>query len=682
MTHIAAQQARAAMAARKFDRAEAILREAIESQGWNPDLTCEFAILRTLAGKEGEALRLLTEAAGGERYDLLTEILFEHAFCALQIQPNNLDLANIVESLRPAYKKDPSELGLTLSACLIVKNEASNLERCLSSVKDVVDQIVVVDTGSTDGTVAIAEQFGATIGHFEWCNDFAAARNESLKLATGHWALWIDADEELTPKAAEAIQRAIIRPQFAGFDIEIVNYTDERDQGSEFVHWGSRLFRNARGTHFEGRVHEQVVFGEEIGDRPRCRLEGVKILHHGYRPQVMTERSKITRTVTMLEQEVRENPTDAFQWFNLANALAIGNRMNEAEHAARRCVHLMPEDAEYGRLVYQILAHSLSAQDRFEESLAACSEAEIRGFGSLLIDFERAATLMKAERTPEALDSIDRCISAEWPSGLAGDYTVYTHKRFVLRGQILAVLGRHQEALDMFDRALDVDPGFPTCLYSRAATLEKMGRLIEAQAGFRAAVDDASTHVISLKGLGRIHTALGQHRDAADAFSGAWHAAPEDFEAWVGWANACQAWGHIPALVAAYEAFARLHEPSVDILINWGRALDAAGQAERALHCFTEAMKREPTNANAYFNCGDLLYRMGNAQDAAHLYEAGLRYDPANPDGWFTLGNAFAQVGLTENAVKSYQQALAINPQHQKAQHNLAVVLSPEFVTN
>ncbi|MDE3076948.1 MAG: glycosyltransferase family 2 protein, partial [Chloroflexota bacterium] len=85
----------------------------------------------------------------------------------------------------------------TISACLIVKNEEANLGRCLRSLKGKVDEVIVVDTGSTDGTVEIARQGGARVAYFPWCDDFSAARNESLKLAASDFIIWIDADEEL-----------------------------------------------------------------------------------------------------------------------------------------------------------------------------------------------------------------------------------------------------------------------------------------------------------------------------------------------------------------------------------------------------------------------------------------------------------------------------------------------------
>ena len=85
-----------------------------------------------------------------------------------------------------------------LSVCMIVKNEERFLGQCLASVKGLADELIIIDTGSTDRTVEIAREHGAQVGHFEWCNDFAAARNASIAPATGDWILFLDADEELS----------------------------------------------------------------------------------------------------------------------------------------------------------------------------------------------------------------------------------------------------------------------------------------------------------------------------------------------------------------------------------------------------------------------------------------------------------------------------------------------------
>src|ERR1700735_3067517 len=93
----------------------------------------------------------------------------------------------------------------TVSLCIIARNEAANLAACLAPLLPLVHETIVVDTGSTDGTQAIATQHGARVFDFPWCDDFAAARNESLRYATGDWILWMDADDRVDADNADRL---------------------------------------------------------------------------------------------------------------------------------------------------------------------------------------------------------------------------------------------------------------------------------------------------------------------------------------------------------------------------------------------------------------------------------------------------------------------------------------------
>ena len=139
-----------------------------------------------------------------------------------------------------------------LSVCMIVKNEERFLGQCLASVKDIADELIVIDTGSTDRTVEIAREHGAHVGHFEWCNDFAAARNASIAPATGDWILFLDADEELSPAEKHYLPALLNSNNVALIRLPLIN----THQGPVSKSILPRLFRKIPAIQFQGCVRE------------------------------------------------------------------------------------------------------------------------------------------------------------------------------------------------------------------------------------------------------------------------------------------------------------------------------------------------------------------------------------------------------------------------------------------
>jgi tetratricopeptide (TPR) repeat protein len=676
--HPAVLQSRALVSAFKHDEAEQLLLRALVDTPDHPDLNAELGLLYCYIQKEFEATERLNAARGAERYDQLVQTLADYFHCRAQLAQKfgvNDEKSLKYRELLAQHQPGPvsEHAGITLSACLIVKNEEQHLGRCLESIKDVVDEIVVVDTGSTDRTVEIAESFGAKIGHFEWRDDFAAARNESLRLASGHWALWIDADEELAKESHNTIREALIRPQFGGFFIQIVNFMDEEGDANRYVHTPVRLFRRLPGVEFEGRIHEQILPSfQRLGIVP-ATLVNATIYHYGYRASTMAEKDKLNRTVSMLEKEVRENPTDPFHWFNLANAYSVGGRSADAERAAKVSTAYIEPTAPYAPVVFQILTSALIAQEKLEEALQVCDDADFRGCGGILNDFDRAHALLKLERFEEALKAIDRCLTSEWPHDLTGDYGIMTYKGQTLKAQVLTGLDRHDEAAALLQDALAQAPDFPIALYAQAALLEKTGQP-QAAIDFYVKASAAPGMAACLKFAGRSAAQIGNFDLASQLYERFWKEHPNDPEGCDGWIAAAEAAGDHPRLLQAYESVFSQIEPDPALLINWGRALAASGMFEAALQRFTRAIELAPQEANGYFNCGDTLYLMGEYVAAAEVYQSGLRHEPMNGQGWFVLGNCLAQLNVLSAAKIAYEQALALIPGHPEALANLETI--------
>jgi tetratricopeptide (TPR) repeat protein len=189
----------------------------------------------------------------------------------------------------------------TISACMIVKNEEKLLSTCLKSIKDYVDEIIIVDTGSTDQTVPIAESFGAQVYHHPWENNFSKHRNQSFGYAKGDWIFYIDADEELLPGSGDALRSAIITDE----DVDALVVTLQcifNQGGSTSYNNAIRVFRNHRGLRYEGRIHNYIVGVKKTICTP------IHIFHHGYDLDEETRMRKFKRTTELLIKEIQEEP--------------------------------------------------------------------------------------------------------------------------------------------------------------------------------------------------------------------------------------------------------------------------------------------------------------------------------------------------------------------------------------
>jgi len=196
-----------------------------------------------------------------------------------------------------------------ISVCMIVKDEEENLPRLLTSIKGLADEVIVVDTGSKDGTVRVAKELGAKVYHFPWCNDFAAARNESLKRATKDFILWLDADDEVKETEHHKI-RSHLR-KHPGTGTYLRTCVEGEGQALQL-----RMFPNHRGIRFEGRIHEQTIGSLEAKGIPTYACNA-RIIHHGYEDRQATV-AKLRRNRRILEEELKEHPEDLNTLYFLA----------------------------------------------------------------------------------------------------------------------------------------------------------------------------------------------------------------------------------------------------------------------------------------------------------------------------------------------------------------------------
>jgi glycosyltransferase involved in cell wall biosynthesis/predicted HAD superfamily hydrolase/tetratricopeptide (TPR) repeat protein len=319
-----------------------------------------------------------------------------------------------------------SKISHRLSICLIVKNEEKFLGQCLKSVRDLATQIVVVDTGSTDRTVAIAKEHGAEVYSFAWCDDFSAARNVALEHVTGDWVLVLDADEELSAAGREKLPAAMNEPAVMAWRLPIVDVGHEAE-GCSYV---PRLFRNAPGLFFVGRVHEQVFSSLEVRRLEwglENRIGDVPLIHYGYTAEMTRDRNKNARNLRLLERAIEELPEEPHLLMNLGLELARAGR--EAEALARYqeaydCLstkpagEIVPELRE--TLLTQLCAR-LTAAKKFDAVLCVLTSplAGMNGGLTASLHFSLGMAQLELAHFREAADQMRQCLAKRSQPGLA-----------------------------------------------------------------------------------------------------------------------------------------------------------------------------------------------------------------------------------------------------------------------
>ncbi len=220
--------------------------------------------------------------------------------------------------------------GLTLSLCMIVRDEEQMLPRCLAAVAPAVDEIVIVDTGSTDATVEIAKSFGAKVIEFPWTGSFSEARNVSFEAATGDWVMYLDADEVLVAQDVEQLRALTGRTWREAFYLVETSYTGELGDGGAMVNNALRVFRNRPEYRFKDRLHEQIAHTLPTDIPGRVEQTPVRVTHYGYLGSVRDAKEKSGRNVELLRKQAAESPKTPFLHFNLGSEYIVVGKLDDA----------------------------------------------------------------------------------------------------------------------------------------------------------------------------------------------------------------------------------------------------------------------------------------------------------------------------------------------------------------
>jgi tetratricopeptide (TPR) repeat protein len=251
---------------------------------------------------------------------------------------------------------------------MIVRNESVHLDACLASAAGLADELVVVDTGSSDDTPDIARRYGARMFEFPWCDDFAAARNESIRHARGDWILWLDADDRIPARGHAELRKLLksLPSENVAYLMTVLCPGPDGGPMSQAAH--ARLFRNRPDVRWRNRVHEQIVSAIERGGG-RLQPTDIAIVHVGYSDRA-TMSKKLERNLRLVDLDLGESPLDlALLQARAITLLGLG-RTAEALVALNLCEQGTAL-AECARNIYALRGEAYAAEGRLHEGLEA-----------------------------------------------------------------------------------------------------------------------------------------------------------------------------------------------------------------------------------------------------------------------------------------------------------------------
>jgi tetratricopeptide (TPR) repeat protein len=382
---------------------------------------------------------------------------------------------------------------MNLSFCAIVKNEEKMLARCLYSVKDAVDEIIILDTGSTDKTIEIAQQFGAKIYHFNWGDDFAAARNESLKYAKCDWILVLDADEILAPDIIPQI-RQVIQNQ----DLILVNLL-RQEVGAKQSPYSlvSRLFRNHPDVYFSRPYHalvdDSIINLLEKEKWQIVSLSDIGILHDGYQKQAISGKNKWQKARQAMERFLESHPQDPYTSSKLGALYVESGELTKGIELLEIGLGAVKSTTTTGKESNQQVDDLVLYELYYHLGIAYKKQGNL----TQAMKYYRAATKLNILPSLKlgAYLNLGNLLKEE--GDLTGAKIVYeaaitADANFILGYYNLALtlkaMGNYVRSIDLYKRAIKLNPDYAEAYQNLGVSLFKIGKMSESLAAFQSAI--------------------------------------------------------------------------------------------------------------------------------------------------------------------------------------------------
>lgn len=291
-------------------------------------------------------------------------------------------------------EKTKGGVQMNITVALMVKNEKTNLVETIPFFKEHFEEVLIIDTGSTDGTVEYLKEQNINLLQTKWNYSFADVRNELIKAATGDYILMLDADERINEEFV-AQMRAAIQSNDLSYEVKIMNITDDNKRNS--THINIRLFKNDGNFYYEGNIHEQLKHTN--GHTPK--ITSLLLRHYGYRSEVIRTKGKRKRNMRILQMELKKDPNNAFHNYNMSTELINIKKYNEAllhlKKAAKHSKGKTFESEVYRNIIYCLVNTKRYAEaEEFARECIKSFQKETRFY------FILAQILLKTGRVEDA----------------------------------------------------------------------------------------------------------------------------------------------------------------------------------------------------------------------------------------------------------------------------------------
>jgi tetratricopeptide (TPR) repeat protein len=539
----------------------------------------------------------------------------------------------------------------TVSACMIVKNEEEQLPRCLESIRDWVDEIIIVDTGSTDRTVAIAQAYGARLFHQPWEGDFSKHRNYSLDQAAGDWVFIIDADEEFRLEDLPRLRQALDETSHEIVSIDVFNVYG-RDQSIKTFLPSIRFFRRRLNLRYSGIVHNTLT----LPSGATVARAAVQLKHYGYDLAPDKMKQKFERSRVLLEKQLAEDPDNYFALFNYAQLLRGAGEETLAEYApkiiaaAERAVALTNPLNPMERHIHLMCLDQLGWISMF-----------VREYDRAIRYAERAIAIK-----PDYLDPLllfgHACARARHYDRAAEAYRRY-----------LTIQEQYDSSRETENIILMHVDSRAQAYYGLAIIAELQNRPDEARRWYALTTEATPHHLDANLNLARLFLQDDKEAEAERCYRRHLEADPESLEGLLGLAYVERRKGNQSAAGDLYRKVLMLEQNHPVAMLKLGELHLEGGNDGDAQAILSELCRVHPEKVRDAAEC---YVRAGRHHKAVSLYESWLRDHKADSATLTDLGNCYFKMGNLEQAEDRYSLATETIPVCPGAFRNYGLVLA------